>query len=672
MEGGSARTGESNGSESRVRDGEDDGKQWEPSRGESERFPTRRAIWIGFLLAAFIAVFPTYARIAGRASKLPAHGLLTALVTLVAANFLAKFVSARFRLSFRELIVVMMMVIMSMSLVLGDVPLYLIAIIASPHYFASAANHWDTYLLPNLPAHLFPTNDGGEMTVFFTGLSSGEGIPWEAWAVPLFWWFSLLAAMQLFALCTMVILRKQWVERERLVFPLAEVSIQVARDGSRNELFTPLLRSRAFWIGVGVPGCALAWNVATHFYPGLPRIQFQLGGEPNFIPARGFPPIWLIVDPMVIGLAFFANLQVLFSVWFFALLAGLQVGIANRLGFFMGGEEAGVAASAGVGWQSFGGMGALVLLGLWRARRHLWAAVRKAFGKESDLDDSGEIIPYRFAFWGVVGSMIYIAAWVRRAGMTPAFTAVILGWWVIMYLAVALIVSETGLLYVYSALAPQGIAANLLGTVGLPQNTTGALAGTQITFRGSYDTFMMTSAAHAGKFAHAMGKRRSMAALGYVAAMGAAVAMAVTGIFLCYKHGAANLNLGPFKRPEAFLGKVVANVRNPVLPNWPALGFLLGGAGFVWALNTLMWRFPAWPIHPIGFTVAGVFPVQALFMSTFAAWGVKLVILKLGGIPAYRRAVPLFLGLLVGSVIGTLLSIITDLIWFPGSGHIAV
>jgi hypothetical protein len=59
-------------------------------------------------------------------------------------------------------------------------------------------------------------------------------------------------------------------------------------------------------------------------------------------------------------------------------------------------------------------------------------------------------------------------------------------------------------------------------------------------------------------------------------------------------------------------------------------------------------------------------------MSTFAAWGVKLVILKLGGIPAYKRAVPLFLGLLVGSVIGTLLSIITDLIWFPGSGHTAV
>ncbi len=640
--------------------------------GTADRFPTWRAVWLGFLLAAFIAVFPTYARIAGRASKLPAHGLLTALVLLIALNFLAKLMRPGLRLSFRELTFAMMIAIMAMSLVLGDVPIYLIAIIASPHYFASPANQWDTYLLPNLPAHLFPTNEGGEMTAFFTGLGPGEAIPWGAWAVPLFWWLSLLAAAQLFAMCTMVILRKQWVERERLVFPLAEVSIQVARDSSASGLLTSLLRSKAFWVGVALSGLPLVWNVATHFVPALPRVKFQLGGQPNFIPARGFPPIWLIVDPMVMGLAFFANLQVLFSVWFFALLAGLQVGVLTRLGISVGGAEGGVAASGGVGWQSFGGMAALVILGLWRARGHLWAVGRKALGKRDGLDDSIEIMPYNFAFWGAVGALVYIAAWVLRAGMTPAFTAVILGGWVVVYLAVARIVSETGLLYVYSALAPQTVATHMLGTVGLPHGTTGALGSTQISFRGAYDTFMMTSAAHAGKFAHAMDRRRAVAALGYVAAMGAAVAMAVTGIFLCYKHGAANFNLGPFNRPEAFLGAVVANVRNPVVTNWAAIGFFAGGAAFVWLLNTLMWRFPMWPVHPIGFTVAGVFPVQALFMSTFAAWAVKLVVLRLGGIPAYRRTVPLFLGFLVGSVIGTLLSIFTDLIWFPGSGHVSV
>jgi len=639
---------------------------------ETERFPTWRAITLGFVVAGFIAVFPTYARIAGRASKLPAHGLLTALVLLVAINFLAKVIRPGFRMSFQELIIVIVIAIMAMSMVLGDVPIYLIAIIASPHYFASPANQWDTYLLPNLPAHLFPTNDGGEMTAFFTGLAPGEMIPWEAWAVPLFWWFSLLAAMQLFAVCAMVILRKQWVERERLVFPLAEVSIQVASDSSGPRLFTPLLRSRAFWIGVAIPGLTLSWNVAAHFVPSLPRIRFQLGGKASFVPARGFPPIYLIVEPFVVGLAFFANLQVLFSVWFFALLAGAQVGIANRLGFFLEGAEGGVAAAGGVGWQGFGGMAALVILGLWRARRHLWAVARRAFGRDGNLDDSTEILSYRFAFWGAVGSVIYVAAWLGRAGMTPAYAAVILGGWVIAYLAVARIVSETGLLYIYSAIAPQSLATNMLGTVGVPQSTTGALGAAQISFRGAYDTFVMTSAAHQGKLAHAMGGRRGIAALGYISAMGAAVAMAVTGIFLCYKHGAANFNLGPFNRPDAFLGRVVSNARNPASTNWPALAFFVAGALLVWLLNVLVWRFPMWPVHPIGFTVAGVFPVQALFMSTFVAWAAKLIILKIGGIPAYRRAAPLFLGLLVGTVIGTLLSIVTDLIWFPGSGHIGV
>jgi len=64
--------------------------------------------------------------------------------------------------------------------------------------------------------------------------------------------------MQLFAVCAAVILRKQWVEHERLVFPLAEASVQVARDSARPELFTPPLRSKAFWVGVAIPGTFLS------------------------------------------------------------------------------------------------------------------------------------------------------------------------------------------------------------------------------------------------------------------------------------------------------------------------------------------------------------------------------------------------------------------------------
>jgi len=650
---------------------EDIGEDWEGASEELEHFPTRRSICIGLLIAAFIAVVPPYVRIAARTAKPPAHGLLTIVVMAAAANFVAKLLSSKFRLSARELIFVMMISLMAMSFVLGDMPLFLIWLIASPYYFASPANQWDTYLVPNLPGHLFPTNEGGQMTAFFMGLGPGESIPWEAWLGPLFWWFSLMAAMQLFALCATVILRKQWVEHERLVFPLAEASLQVARDSARPELFTPLLRSKVFWVGVAIPGCSLAWNVVTHFYPTLPRITtpFAIAGKMSITPARSFPPIYLNIEPFVLGLAFFANLQMLFSVWFFALLAVVQVGIANRLGFVLEGAEGRIAASAGVGWQGFGGMMALVVLGLWRARRHLWGVIRKAFGKKADVDDADEILPYRFALCGAVLALIYIAGWLRRAGMTPALTAVFLGGWVVIYLAVARIISETGLFYVYSALAPQYIAGNMLGTVGLPQSTTGAFAATRIALRGGYDTFVMTSSAHAGKLAHVMKKTRSVAALGYISALGAAAAMVVMGILLCYKHGAANVELQPFWKPEAFLTTVVSAARNPVTTSWPGLCFFAGGVVFVWALNTLMWRFPMWPIHPIGFAVAGVWPIQALFMSTFVAWVAKFALLKLGGIPAYRRAVPLFLGLMAGAVIGTFLSIITDLIWFPGAGH---
>jgi hypothetical protein len=58
---------------------------------------------------------------------------------------------------------------------------------------------------------------------FFDGLPAGQSLPWGVWVVPLFWWLSLMAVVLFVAFCLITILRKQWVENEKLLFPLVEM-----------------------------------------------------------------------------------------------------------------------------------------------------------------------------------------------------------------------------------------------------------------------------------------------------------------------------------------------------------------------------------------------------------------------------------------------------------------
>ena len=86
-------------------------------------------------------------------------------------------------------------------------------------------------------------------------------------------------------------------------------------------------------------------------------------------------------------------------------------------------------------------------------------------------------------------------------------------------------------------------------------------------------------------------------------------------------------------------------------------------------LSFLNMRFPWWPLHPIGFCVANVWPVRIAAFSVFIAWFAKVLIIRFGGMNGYRRAQPFFMGLIAGFVTGVAMNFVVDLIWFPGEGH---
>lgn len=74
--------------------------------------------------------------------------------------------------------------------------------------------------------------------------------------------------------------------------------------------------------------------------------------------------------------------------------------------------------------------------------------------------------------------------------------------------------------------------------------------------------------------------------------------------------------------------------------DWKRLGWLAFGMTFTAALTAIRYRFPGVKLHPIGFAIAGSTVMMQSVTSIFIVWLAKVLILRLGGLEAYRRNIP--------------------------------
>jgi hypothetical protein len=101
--------------------------------------------------------------------------------------------------------------------------------------------------------------------------------------------------------------------------------------------------------------------------------------------------------------------------------------------------------------------------------------------------------------------------------------------------------------------------------------------------------------------------------------------------------------------PREASEKLDAWLRTPSGPNWGGVEAI--GTGFAGSilLMALKLRFPSWPLHPVAFPLAFSYPIDAMLPAIIISWSIKTVLLRYGGLRAHRRALPFFLGVLVGS-----------------------
>ena len=539
------------------------------------------------------------------------------------------------------------------------------AVISAPDYFASPENEWPTYTLPNLQRWLIPSNAGDGVGMFYRGLPPGTPLPWEIWAGPLFWWISLLAAMMLACFCLSVILRKQWSDNERLSFPFVALSLMLVEDPDAGRKLPRFFSERLFWIGFAIPALMVLWNTAGHFRPGLPAFAF-LNNNNLVSVGRGFMPFYFRFDFYVICFAYFTTLEILLSMWLFHILAMLQDGISNRIGFGPEGYGRGVISQNNYGLLVF------VVWGLWMARGHFRDVWRKAVGKAPDVDDSEELLSYRTALLGLAFSGVFVFFWLCKTDMHPGVAAAFMFSTLVLYLGMAKIVALSGLVSLRGS-GPTGPVKALIGIWNMDDPTIAAL-NQMGTLYGYAKGFAMPGASNASKAAeHAGRRKRRLGGAIYIGGVLSILAFVLITLILGY-YGPGAENFGDYSYTignRYFFDATVSNIkeRADVKREWWDLGFGTFGAAMTVLLITLNQRLPWWPLHPVGFTVSLQYPTRAAFFSVFLAWLFKLIVLRVGGVEQYRRSQIFVVGILMGYSLGVIASFALDVLFFMGQGH---
>ena len=589
------------------------------------------------------------------------------LLTVIGLNALIKVLRRYFGvaaepLSPGELIVIFIMPFAGNS---AGWSAWMVACLGAPYYFATSENQWAEYFHEYIPKWLVPSNEGNAMEWFYGGLPEGESIPWEVWAVPLFWWFTLIVASLVASACLVSMVRRQWVEQERIAFPLCRVPVIMGEDSDDQRLLPKFMRAKLFWIGFSLAFLVIMWNVVGYFVPQFPR--FFVGRIWYMRLARYVPRLRVKINFFLIALGYLANLDVLFSIWFFHFVALAQIGLYNRFGVSVGPASYWSNSWWLVRFQGTGGYLVLSLWALWLARKHIAGIVRRAWANERGDDDEDELMSPRTVVLGFVLSCIYVAFWFRYAGITWALLLLYMSIAFLFSIGVAKFIAESGLVYLGWPFSARQFGIFLLGTANC---NPGAL--TAMSVCAARGIFGIVGFAHMAKLGEGLrcNKRKLMGIMAGSTLLGAVVAVAVA-LYLGYTYGAYNTGHWTYVRGNVYhFNRLVKFIKGTEGPDWAKNVLVLAGGTFTALIMYLRYHFPWFHLHPLGFTIATMWPVRTSAVSILIVWFAKLVLLKIGGIQLARKALPFFMGILIGYSLGVGISFLVDAIWFPGAGHL--
>ncbi len=579
----------------------------------------------GILLAPLVCIWVFRSEILYRSADLASSSLPVAAVVVLLGLLLVRRLFPL--LGRREVLWMYAVVTATVGISTMGMVQFLVTTLAAPFWFANAGNRWEEFWA-HIPAWVAPRSPE-VVKGFFVGQSSLY-LPqvWKAWLVPVLVWAGFIAVLLVAQFCLAAVFSLHWARRERLTFPMLQLPLVLTQERSARK---PML-----WAGIALAVGIQGLNALHYMVPSVPELRVL----PTEIGSRLPPPwngigtLYLTFYPSVIGLFALVPTNILFScAFFFALTKGENL-MAGMWGLNQaGGGGSGFPYS---GEQAQGAIVAFALVVAWSARERVIESLRH---------------PLERLWWvAFAASLAVLIAFGIALGLRPA-TAVTL--FAVFFLCMVSI----------------GWLRAALGPIWNPGNDVAwwmrALVRTPMPVAEGVGLAYLRWFSFGDFRAHALPTYSEMLVLAdtvriprkpFLVSLGIASLLSIfaslwIALDVYYRYGAASAVTDQWRTYQGRLAfDTLRSQLNGLAPQPDTAQLLAAGWGavFVLLLQAARHQFLWFPLHPGGFVMAQSGALEWMWVPIVIAGVVKAGVLRAGGLRLYEKAVPFFIGLIVG------------------------
>ena len=608
------------------------------------------AYWVGIASELWYSVF-TFVN--------PFSNAIFTLIVLMILSFVLGKFSSKLSLSPAELLVIYVMVIMVSTISGHTMMAIMFGTLAHPFWFASPENEWQQLFWKYIPSW-FTVSDTNILREYFTGETTFHTLERiKAWAVPVLTWSGFIFVLYSSLLCVSSILRKQWMENEKLSYPIIQLPLTMVTDRR-------FFRSKLMWIGFSVAASIRIINLFHDLFPVVPQVPYNYRLDTFFTdkPWNAIGYTSMSFNLAVVGLTYFMPLDLAFSCWFFFWLTRAERVFASIVGW----KNLYLNERASGAWIG------ICVLALWASRRHLIGLARHVLGRIR-LDDSREPMRYRSAVFLFLLSFAALVLFCYLAGMSLWAILVFYGLFYAFAIAIGRVRAELGPPYhEVIGINPRQMMVQMFGARRLRGNNL-----TIITFLYAFNRCNRSHTMPNQIESLKIGNRVGMNSRRLIQAMALAIGIGAVATFWSYLQVA--YKYGTLAKCRGWVGHFGWESYNS-LQSWlqyprgadtRAVTFMGGGFCFVFFLYMMRTRFLWWPLHASGYVLSGAAWGGMIYFwfPVMVSWLIKSIILRHGGRGTHRKAIPFFLGLVLGDYIPRSIASIISLllnVYMPSSG----
>ncbi|MBD71224.1 hypothetical protein CMK21_14055 [Candidatus Poribacteria bacterium] len=517
-----------------------------------------------------------------------------------------------------------------------------------PFWFATEENDWKNLFWNHIPSWL-SVNDKSVLKGYYEGGPLYNIQHLKVWITPITTWSVFIFVVLLIMLCINIIIRRQWVENEKLSYPIIQLPLEMTSPN--------FFSNRMMWIGFTIVAIIDIVNGLHFLFPTIPQVfskRYNVAlSSPPFNAMGNLP---FAMYPFVIGLGFLIPLDLSFSCWLFfwfwklQLLLGEAMGLRSLPGFPY------------INSQAVGGYIGVTLIAIYTSRKHLLGICKQFFAAEKSLGDSGKTMSYRTTIIVLLGGTLFLIIFCYQAGISITVTIVFFILFFLISLGITRMRAELGApVHDIHYTGPEEIMIWAVGTQKLGAANLTGLSFFWFLTRTHY-SHVMPHQLEGFKLSTSTGISQKQVTFAMVLAAGVGILSAFWVLLhIPYQMGA--LTRIPFPTVSSFgrepWSRLESWLINPSPTNYPETLFLGIGILFTFFLMFMRMKFFWFPLYPAAYAVTNSWGIHNIWFCLFLAWVVKLVILRFFGLKTHQKAIPFFLGLILGEfTVGCLWTIV--------------